>query len=134
MYTSLQITRQGYIDALAQSHMAIIDEPAERLALPLLSFKTENEVAKVINVTAQRASPRNKPVLAVVRGTGGGKTRALRELRFGLLRKCLRWRTHTTPPWGSLLMTARGLSDPLSAKRSRPWCATPSRSSPDWRA
>eukprot|EP00961_Rhodomonas_salina_P198317 2675601-Rhodomonas_salina.1 len=87
MYASPQIDRDQYIDALAQSHMAIIDEPAERLQLPLLSFKTENEVAKVMFFTAQKASPRNKPVLAVVRGTGGGKTRALEELRFGLLRQ-----------------------------------------------
>lgn len=87
MYTSPQITRQGYIDALAQSHMAIIDMPAERLALPLLSFKTENEVAKVMDMTALAADPRNKSLVAVVRGTGGGKTRALEELRFALLQQ-----------------------------------------------
>eukprot|EP00961_Rhodomonas_salina_P114603 1541678-Rhodomonas_salina.2 len=67
--------------------MAIIDKPADRLALPLLSFKTENKVAKVMKRTDQEADPRNKPVVAVVCGTGGGKTRALEELRFGLLQQ-----------------------------------------------
>jgi hypothetical protein len=63
--------------------LSIIDEPEKRLKNPMLSFDLDGKV-KAILESAALTGAREKPALAILRGTGGGKTRALEELRMAL--------------------------------------------------
>ena len=62
----------------------IIDNPTEKLTNPYLGYNILDNVNKVIEAVDSRPSGRTKPVVVTIRGTGGGKTRLLEELRHHL--------------------------------------------------
>ena len=66
----------------------IMTNPEETMGHPFLPsdapFSIEEEAQRVVDMSKERPHPR-KPVLAIVRGMGGGKTRLLEELRRQLL-------------------------------------------------
>ena len=67
-------------------NMAIIDrDPVDKMDNEMLSFEAERLVATVIDIAEILPGTRNKPLLGVVCGMGGGKTRLIEELRRALL-------------------------------------------------
>ena len=65
----------------------IIDSPWITMASPLIGFDAQATTDAVLEVAALPACPRGKPVIAIVRGMGGGKTRALESVRRLMLRR-----------------------------------------------
>lgn len=65
----------------------IIDEPEKKLSIPLIDFDPSINAEKLMTDSKVEPSPRDKPLFAIVRGMGGGKTRAFEEIRRVLLFK-----------------------------------------------
>lgn len=55
------------------------------MANPLIDFDLENSLDLIQAVCEEPSHPRSKPVIATVRGIGGGKTRCFEEIRRSLL-------------------------------------------------
>ena len=88
IYLSKNHNRKDYIESLkAQKNLAIIDDPSARLANPLISLDPVKWADVVMQQAQLAPGTRAKPLLATVRGMGGGKTRALEEIRWELLQK-----------------------------------------------
>jgi len=64
---------------------AIIDNPEITMANEFLGSRIEEVVKNVLEAAYTTPGSRRKPVLAVLRGMGGGKTRMLSELRNNLM-------------------------------------------------
>eukprot|EP00971_Amphidinium_carterae_P338007 6475142-Amphidinium_carterae.1 len=78
--------REEYINVLADTPgMAIINAPGKSLEVPLITFNASFWAERAKEVMADRQDFRSKKVLATLRGVGGGKTRALEEMRWELL-------------------------------------------------
>jgi hypothetical protein len=65
----------------------IINESHSTLQYPLIDFDVNEIVDDILQECELPPSQRIKPVRAIVRGSGGGKTRALVETRIGLLNR-----------------------------------------------
>ena len=65
----------------------IIDSPWITMASPLIGFDAQATTDAVLEVAALPEDSRGKPVIAIVRGMGGGKTRALESVRRLMLRR-----------------------------------------------
>ena len=85
IYTSPLPEHAAYVACLRDHNMAIIDNPVDKMENEMLSFEAERLVATVIDIAEILPGTRNKPVLGVVCGMGGGKTRLIEELRRALL-------------------------------------------------
>eukprot|EP00971_Amphidinium_carterae_P095038 1880395-Amphidinium_carterae.1 len=73
--------REEYIKVLAETPgMAIINKPEKTLTRPLISFDAASWAKLALELMAKRPCYRFKEVLAMLRGIGGGKTRALEEI------------------------------------------------------
>jgi hypothetical protein len=59
----------------------IINSPWRTMAHPLIDFDAQAIADVVLKIAALPEDSRSKPVIAIVRGMGGGKTRALETLR-----------------------------------------------------
>jgi hypothetical protein len=59
----------------------LINDPETTLAIPMVDCDIDKHVADAIKVSRLRPDFRSKPVMAVCRGQGGGKTRVLEEMR-----------------------------------------------------
>ena len=57
------------------------------MAHPLIDFDAEKTADVVLEVASMPADARSKPVIAIARGMGGGKTRVLETLRRILLQR-----------------------------------------------
>ena len=77
--------RQDYLQRLEDNNLAIIDRVTfETMTHEVIDFDVKHWSKLVLDLSAYVASPK-KSFLATVRGSGGGKTRALEELRWELL-------------------------------------------------
>ena len=65
----------------------VMDDPARTMANPMLDFDAEAASEKVVNSALSNVVGRGKPVFAIARGSGGGKSRTLEEIRRNLLRR-----------------------------------------------
>jgi len=65
----------------------IIDEPTRTMARPMIDFVVEEATQEVISTSNDPPNPRSKRVVTIARGMGGGKTRAMEEIRRNLLRR-----------------------------------------------
>ena len=63
------------------------------MAIKLLEFDTPKELKKILDTAPTKPDSRAKPLHAIMRGMGGGKTRALEELR----RECLQNHLNVLP-------------------------------------
>jgi hypothetical protein len=80
-----QVHRSEYVNGPLK-HIAIIN-PASRptLLIPPISFNARDAVNSILQDAKAPPDTRNKAVTGILRGMGGGKTRALEELRLELL-------------------------------------------------
>ena len=65
----------------------IIDSPQRTMMHPLIDLDAQATADAVLKIAAMPAAVRAKPVIAIARGMGGGKTRALETLRRLLLHR-----------------------------------------------
>ena len=65
----------------------IIDDPIRAMGHPMIDFDIEKASQQVLETSKERPDPRLKPVVAIARGKGGGKTRAMEEVRRYLMRR-----------------------------------------------
>ena len=63
----------------------VIDDPWYTMAHPLLDFDVDKACDVVLAAAASLRSGRFKPVVAIARGMGGGKTRSMEEIRRRLM-------------------------------------------------
>lgn len=63
----------------------IIDRPIETLSIPLIGFNVSENINTLIQTSKAESGTIIKPVCVTARGTWGGKTRALEEMRRELL-------------------------------------------------
>jgi len=80
-------SREQYVKSLGEMNLAIMDNPNTNLSNDVISFDAEYWAERVMAQAKIAPGPRRKPLLATVRGQGGGKTRALEEIRWSLLEK-----------------------------------------------
>lgn len=57
------------------------------MAIPLIDFDVEKAVNECLQISSKKGNNRSKAVFVTVRGSGGGKTRALEEMQRSLLLK-----------------------------------------------
>eukprot|EP00435_Cladocopium_sp_Y103_P069806 s321_g34.t1 len=76
--------RQDYLQRLEASNLAIIDRVNDTMTHEVIDFDVKHWSDLILDLSAQKPSSK-KSFLATVRGSGGGKTRALEELRWELL-------------------------------------------------
>eukprot|EP00457_Paulinella_chromatophora_P003010 gb/GEZN01003015.1/.p1 GENE.gb/GEZN01003015.1/~~gb/GEZN01003015.1/.p1 ORF type:complete len:689 (+),score=86.12 gb/GEZN01003015.1/:102-2168(+) len=77
--------RAEYIESLEEQNLKIINTPAVTLSNPIITLEPSYWADVVMEQAQEAPDIRWKPFLATVRGMGGGKTRALEEIRFELL-------------------------------------------------
>jgi hypothetical protein len=65
----------------------IMDDPARTMAHPIIDFDVEKASELVIQSAQSDIVGRGKPVFAIARGSGGGKSRIEEEIRRNLLRR-----------------------------------------------
>ena len=75
----------GDHSSLLDGYGCIIDEPKYAMSIPLLNLNPSALIQTVLTAAEIEPSTRRKPVCATVRGQGGGKTRALEEIRRAIL-------------------------------------------------
>ena len=75
----------GDHSSLLDGYGCIIDEPKYAMSIPLLNLNPSALIQTVLTAAEMEPSTRRKPVCATVRGQGGGKTRALEEIRRAIL-------------------------------------------------
>ena len=63
----------------------MIDDTTNTLAIPLVSFNPDVVVDQLMKISEMTPAERTKPVGAIVKGMGGGKTRAFEEIRRRLM-------------------------------------------------
>ena len=76
--------RQDYLQRLEANNLAIINDVDDTVAHEVIDFDAKHWNKETLNQAAVKASSK-KSFLATLRGSGGGKTRALEELRWELL-------------------------------------------------
>ena len=78
-----------YFDEIAQNtrQRCLIDSPSITMSHPVIDFDTNRSCNIILKSAKEPPSSRWKPVLAVVRGMGSGKTRCFEEIRRELLRR-----------------------------------------------
>ena len=59
----------------------LIDKPGLNMAHPLIDLDMNLATKKMLRALKQAPGPRSKSIVGIVRGTGGGKTRCLEEIR-----------------------------------------------------
>ena len=64
-----------------------MDDPARTVPNPMLDFDVEAASEEVVNSALSNDFGRGKPVFAIARGSGGGKSRTLEEIRRNLLHR-----------------------------------------------
>lgn len=69
----------------------VMDSPNETMAIKLIDFDVQKNVNVLIDNSRVEAGYRQKRVCGIVHGSGGGKTRALEEMRRILLLKKVYW-------------------------------------------
>ena len=72
--------RQDYLQRLEANNLAIINDVDDTVAHEVIDFDAKHWSKETLNQAAVKASSK-KSFLATLRGSGGGKTRALKELR-----------------------------------------------------
>ena len=79
----------SYFEESAQNdfNRCLIDRPEITMSHPVIDFNVERTCDDILVSAKVPPSYRIKPVLAVVRGMGSGKTRCFEELRRELLRR-----------------------------------------------
>ena len=75
----------GDHSSLLDGYGCIIDEPKYAMSIPLLNLNPSALIQTVLTAAEIEPSTRRKPLCATVRGQGGGKTRALEEIRRAIL-------------------------------------------------
>ena len=85
IYTSPLPEHAAYVACLRDHNMAIMDNPVDKMGNEVISFEAERLVATVMDIAEISPGSRFKPLLGVVCGMGGGKTRLIEELRRALL-------------------------------------------------
>ena len=75
----------GDHSSLLDGYGCIINQPHYTMSIPLLNLNPSALAHKVLTAAEIEPSTRRKPVCATVRGQGGGKTRALEEIRRAIL-------------------------------------------------
>lgn len=63
----------------------LINNPKSTMRQPLIAFDVSRAVEEMKKIAGMELDNRNKPVGAILRGIGGGKTRALEEMRRFML-------------------------------------------------
>ena len=66
----------------------VIDNADYRMRIPLISFNIDENISCILNICAASSlvPDRAKPVIAITRGMGSGKTRAIEECRLALIK------------------------------------------------
>ena len=64
----------------------LMDDPEYQMSIPLIDFDINKNIKTIIQ-TSKEGNGSRKPVCGIVRGMGGGKTRAFEEMRRQLLQK-----------------------------------------------
>ena len=75
----------GDHSSLLDGYGCIINQPHYTMSIPLLNLNPSALAHKVLTAAEMEPDTRSKPVCATVRGQGGGKTRALEEIRRAIL-------------------------------------------------
>ena len=92
----------------------IINSPCLTMAHPLIGFEAEKTADAVLEVATMPADARAKPVIAIARGMGGGKTRVLETLRRILMQRdgalplAITFNTNSPLDFDSWLKDAKG--------------------------
>lgn len=76
--------RQDYLQRLEANNLAIINDVDETMAHEVIDFDAKYWTNQTLSLAAIKPSGK-KTFLATLRGSGGGKTRAVEELRWELL-------------------------------------------------
>ena len=86
IYTQTRVERREYLMKLATENLAvaIINDVFDTMAHEIVSLDAKSWATDAQQLAAKNASPK-KTFLATPRGSGGGKTRALEEIRWELL-------------------------------------------------
>ena len=84
IYTQARVERREYLMKLATENLAIINDVFDTMAHEVVSLDAKSWATDAQQLAAKNASPK-KTFLATLRGSGGGKTRALEEIRWELL-------------------------------------------------
>jgi hypothetical protein len=79
--SGLDPTARGKSNINSASFGCLIDDPEETMAIPLIGLDMEHNVALIRRAALIKPSSRKKPLVAVMRCMGGGKTRTLEEVR-----------------------------------------------------
>jgi hypothetical protein len=85
VYYKPPLDRIEYVACL--EHVAIINRPTEKLEFKHITSNAAEVADEAMRIAELEPDTRSKPVLGLVKGTGGGKTRALEEIRYELLAK-----------------------------------------------
>jgi hypothetical protein len=65
----------------------IIDQPSHTMKHELIDFDIDANIQLLMDVSKIKPSTRMKPVIGILRGTGGGKTRMIEELKKEMVKK-----------------------------------------------
>ena len=84
IYTQARVERREYLMKLATENPAIINDVFDTMAHEVVSLDAKSWATDAQQLAAKNASPK-RTFLATLRGSGGGKTRALEEIRWELL-------------------------------------------------
>ena len=76
----------GDHSSLLDGYGCIIESPHCTMSIPLLNLDPSALTQIVLTTADKEPCSRSKPICVTVRGQGGGKTRALEEIRRGILR------------------------------------------------
>ena len=63
----------------------LIDSPEKTMAHGIIGFDPKAAAAEILKCSGEKIGPRTEPLVAVSRGSGGGKTRCMEETRRKLL-------------------------------------------------
>ncbi len=63
----------------SEDHIAIMQ--IESFHHPIISYDASDDIRKIMNAKELSPIARDKPLFAIVRGQGGGKSRILEEIR-----------------------------------------------------
>lgn len=86
LYVKPKVHDKEYLNTVNDTG-CIINSPQRTMAHPLIDLDPQAILDSVLEIAAMPADSRAKPVIAIARGMGGGKTRALETLRRLLLRR-----------------------------------------------
>ena len=84
IYTQARPERSEYLDKLSTDNLAIINAGQRTMAHELVSLDAKVWASKSVELVKYFPDSK-KTFLATLRGSGGGKTRALEEIRWELL-------------------------------------------------